>query len=178
MSNFSFVEDDILRGNIYTAFEHLMELVYLSDLPTYTSSLRSSFRKTAIVYTASIIEALLVWFLKSMVSEENLTRETKSFKISRELYKINNQDRIVLGSHVVNIEPVKLGKINLGDINTLCRDHSVINEQIYKDVDKVRILRNRLHIGTLAAIDSEYSIKDLEFVFSVAREIKKIKSTK
>jgi len=156
------------------AFDHLTELVYLSESSNYNPILKSSFRKTTIIYTASIIEAMLLWFLKNKISETELKRETKIFKISKEIYKINDKEKIVLGEDVVKTEQVKFSKLNLVDINTLCKENSIITDSIYKDVDRVRELRNKLHIGTLTAIETDYSKDDLEFVFSVAKEVKNL----
>jgi hypothetical protein len=171
-SNFIFIDDLVLRENLDVTFAHLLDLVSLADSPEYNSVSRSSFRKTVIIYTASIIEALLLWLLRENVSADKLIREIIKFKISKEIYKINNTERIVLGSDVVSSEQIKLSKLNLADINSLCREHGIINDRIYKDVDRTRVLRNRLHIGTMSAVESQYSVKDLEFIFSIAKEIK------
>lgn len=171
-SNFPFVTDNILRENMDITFDHLTELVYLSESPNYNSILKSSFRKTTIIYTASIIEAMLFWFLKNKISESELKRETKIFKISKEIYKINNKEKIVLGEDLIKTEQIKFSKLNLVDINTLCKDNRIITDSMFKNIDKVRELRNKLHIGTLTVIETDYSKDDLEFVFSVAKEVK------
>ena len=173
-SNFSFVTDDILRQNLDIAFDHLTELVYLSELPEYNDILKSSFRKTTIIYTASIIEAMLLWFLKNKVAEAELKRESKIFKVTKEIYKINDVNRIVLGEYMIKIDSIKFSKLNLVDINTFCRDYRIINELLYNNIDKVRELRNKLHIGTLTIVETDYSKRDLEFVFSVAKEVKSL----
>ncbi|KKU80680.1 MAG: hypothetical protein UY07_C0036G0007 [Parcubacteria group bacterium GW2011_GWA1_47_8] len=173
-SNFPFITDDVLRENLDIAFDHLTELILLSESPKYNPVLKSSFRKTTIIYTASIIEAILLWFLKKKVKEVDLKRETKRFKIEKEIYQISDAEKIVLGKDVTTVEQIKFSKLNLADINTLCKENGIITDSIFKKVNKVRELRNKLHIGTLTVIEKDYSKKDLEFVFSVAREIKKL----
>lgn len=176
-SNFPFIDDEIMRENLDIAFDHLTELTYLCETPRYNSVLKSSFRKTTIIYTASIIEALLLWFLKRRIKEADLKRETKIFKISKDIYKINNEERIVLGKDVIKTEQFKFSKLNLVDINSICKNNGIITDKMFKDVDKVRALRNRLHIGTLVVVEKDYTKIDLEFVFSVAKEVKKFVST-
>lgn len=63
-SNFSFVTDEVLRVNLDVTFRHLIELLSLSESDKYSETLKSSFRKMVIIYTASIVEALLLWILK------------------------------------------------------------------------------------------------------------------
>ena len=75
MSNFAFVTDKILRENLDVAFEHVTDLLSLSESNSYSSLAKSSFRKTIIIYTASIIEALLLYFLKKKFTEKDLEIE-------------------------------------------------------------------------------------------------------
>jgi len=171
-TNFPFITDGVLRRNMDAAFVHLTELAFLSGLAKYGDASKSSFRKTAIVYTASIIEAMLLWYLKSKFPEASLKRESKIFKITKDIYNINELEKIVLGKYVQKTENVRFSKLNLADINNYCREKGIINHTLYKDVEVVRKLRNRLHIGTLSVIETDYSKADLEFVFSIAKRVK------
>src|SRR3989338_944395 len=173
-SNFPFVEDDILRKNLDIAFDHIIELTSLSESPAYSDILKSSFRKTTIIYTASIVEALLLLLLKKQKTEEQLARRNEVFEVTKEIYDVNESERIALGKTVHRVEKFRFDKVNLDQINLLCRDHSLITKDIYQDVDRIRKLRNRLHIGTLTNIEEDYTKQDLEFVFSVARVIKNL----
>ena len=75
---------------------------------------------------------------------------------------------------MVKIEKCRFEKLNLDQVNSLCKKHNLITKNIFDDIDRVRILRNRLHISTLKVIEKDYSKMDLEFVFSVAREVKNL----
>ncbi|MBI4136213.1 MAG: hypothetical protein HY481_01515 [Candidatus Vogelbacteria bacterium] len=174
VSNFSFIHDGILRENLDITFDHLLELLSLSESPDYTDTLKSSFRKTVIIYTASIIEALLLWVLKENKTEDELSKKQTVFRISKVIYKINETEQIVLGKNKIKIEKSRFEKLNLDQINSLCKDHGLISKDVFGDIDKVRTLRNRLHISTLKVIEKDYSKTDLEFVFSVASEIKNL----
>ena len=171
-SHFSFVQDSILRENLDITFDHLLELLSLSELPTYSETLRSSFRKTVIIYTASIIEAILLWLLEETKSEKELSKKQVVFRPTKIIYEISNTERIVLGKDEEKIEICKFDKLNLDQINKLCKEHKIISEDFFGKIDKVRVLRNRLHISTLNRVEKDYSKTDLEFVFSVARDIK------
>ncbi|MCX6717740.1 MAG: hypothetical protein NTU76_03650 [Candidatus Taylorbacteria bacterium] len=173
-SNFSFVTDPIIKENLDTTFDHLLELLSLSESPVYPLNLRSGFRKTIIIYTASIIEALLFWMLRERKTEEEIAEDEIEFKIIKIIYEINDDERIVLGKDCKKKNRYKFEKLNLNQINDLCQKNNLISKDIFNKVDKVRILRNRLHISTLKTVENEYSKTDLEFVFSVAREVKDV----
>ena len=176
-SNFSFVPDDILRENLDIMFDHIIVLLSLSESQEYSEILKSSFRKRIIIYTASIIEALLLWSLKKNKTEEELSRKQLVFKPHKIIYEISATERIVLGKDEEKIEKCKFEKLNLDQINHLCKEHSIIASDFFDKVDIVRVLRNRLHISTLNMIEKDYSKTDLEFVFSVAREVKNLASS-
>ena len=171
-SNFAFIADAVLRSNLDRTFDHIVELVSLSESPKYDELLKSSFRKTTIIFTASIVEALLLFILKKQKTEKECAQLRTSFKVLKELYRIDERKRIVLGEDRHEREKFSFNKLNLDQINKLCRDHKIIADTLYKNIDNVRILRNRQHLGGLDQVDQDYTAKDLEFVFSVAREIK------
>ena len=52
-------------------------------------------------------------------------------------------------------------------------ENGIIEKSLYGKVDKVRSLRNDQHFGTHSTI-KDYSKADLEFVFSVAKEVKNL----
>lgn len=172
--NFLFVGDDILRENLEITFTHLLKLLSLSEYPDYSDILRSSFRKTVIIYTASIIEALLMSMLKKNKTEDELSQAHPVFKVDKLIYEINSVERIVLGRNEVKTDKCRFDKLNLDQLNDLCKKHDIISKAVFDRVDKVRILRNRLHISTLKVVEKDYSKQDLEFVFSVAREVKNL----
>jgi len=62
-SNFIFVKNEILRQNLDEAFNHIITLLPFTESTNYKEPAKSAFRKTIIIYTASIIEALLFYFL-------------------------------------------------------------------------------------------------------------------
>lgn len=94
MSDFPFVDNDALRANLDNTIQHIAELVAIAD--SYDRILSSSFRKTVIISTASIIEALLQWKLKKKIKAEKieLSKEWKCYDV-RVLHKINTSEEVV-----------------------------------------------------------------------------------
>lgn len=174
MSNFPFVSDTILRSNLDLAFDHVVDLLVLSLSERYKTKplLVSSMRKTIIIHTASIIEALLLWKLKQhcKTNKIQLVNEWKYYDI-KVLHKLDDLKEIIAGSR--KKEEKTVDKLDFMRIIAYCYDNKLfINEKFREELDKVRELRNRLHIGSLSTLEKEYSEKDLEFCFSVAKKVK------
>jgi len=176
MSNFPFISDSILRINLDLSFEHIIDLLSLSESETYKDEevLVSSLRKTIIIHTASIIEALLLWRLKKecKVKKIELVDEWKYFDI-RVIHTLNSSEEVVAGKRKKKVK--EMNKLDFVRITDLCHHHKIIENDILRDdIDKIRLFRNRLHIGGLAEIEKKYSKKDLEFSFGVARKVKSL----
>lgn len=166
-SRFGFIEDGITRVHLDRAFQLIIELVTLSEAKEYTDELKSSFRKTAIIYTASIIEALLLSILKGAKTEAECDESKET--VEQTLYKISDKEQI----SIVKNKRIKVSflKLSLDQINKLCKKFKLISNELSAKVDVVRDLRNRQHLGSLSEIEATYTKKDLEFVFSVAKEV-------
>ena len=173
VSNFIFIKNDILRQNLDQVFDHILEIITIVGSSKYTNFEKSSFRKTVVIYTSSIIEALLLYMLQENKTEEECAKSKSEFKIIKEIYIIDENKKIVLGEDYFKKESFNFKKINLSQINDLCKEHKFVDLNLYKDISKVRDLRNKQHLGSLVAIDS-YSKNDLAFVFNVAKNVKKL----
>ncbi len=176
MSQFDFVDNVTLRNNINIAFDHIVDLLTLSESDQYkkTPILVSSLRKTIIIHTASIIESLLLWKLKKKVtsSEVILSDEWKYFDINI-LYKTENEE-IIAGKR--RNERKNVERLDFVRIIDYCIKHKIIKENLSDDLHEVRKLRNRLHIGGLVRAEKKYTHEDLNFVFDVAKKIKNVTS--
>ena len=176
-SNFPFINDSILRKNLDIVFDHIIELISVSESNKYEDAIISSFRKTIIIYTATIIEALLLWKLKEKVKENIIElKEDWKYKDVRKIHTLekNPLEEIVWCKRIKEAEKKKLSKLNLVETNRLCKKYKIITENDFKNVEKVRALRNRLHIGGLKKLEKGYTKNDLEFVFGVAKRTKEL----
>lgn len=170
-SKFRFVRDTVLREGIERVFDHIVDLLALSESSNYSDLAKSSFRKTVIIHTASVIEALLLHLVRTACEKDDLVREQWILKDRKILHEIDSMNRIVAGKERKVIENVDPDTMNLGQINIFLRDKNVISETLSQKIDRVRVLRNEQHLGTNKQL-KEYSRTDLEFVFSVAKKVK------
>ncbi len=178
MSSFSFVSDKILQSNLDMSFAHIVDLLALSESDQYKGKnlLVSSLRKTIIIHTASIIEALLLWKFKQVCKTDKveLDNEWRYFNI-KIIYPINNSEEVIAGLR--KKEQKDLDRLDFVRITDLCQKYKIIkSKELREDIDKVRELRNRMHIGGLSELEKEYNRSDLEFCFNVAKKIKNLSS--
>ena len=170
-SQFPFVRNDVLRKNLDQAFQHVVILLGLSESEQYNREIQSVFRETVIIYTASIIEALLFYLIKSVLSETDFSVWQWELKKKNTLYVVDEKCEIVAGTYQQIEKKTSTEKMNLGQINTLLKEKNVINKTLFNKIDYVRVLRNKQHLGTQKIVKS-YSRRDLDDVFEVARLVK------
>lgn len=178
MSNFPFVEDQILQTNLDNASDHIVKLISLTLSKEYKGQevLISSLRKTIIIHTAAIVEALLLWKLKHFYRTLNieLPNEWKYYEI-KVLHEISKSEEIIAGKRKKEIK--EFNKIDFFRIIDLCCCNKIIkSSKLKKELDTVREFRNRLHIGGLKEIEKKYSVGNLEFCFKVQERVKKLVS--
>lgn len=176
MSNFSFVDDLVLQKNLDTVFFHIVDLLTLTKSDLYqiekTQTLVSSLRKTIIIHTASIIEALLSWKLKTDLNSNKLSPHYDyTYSNWKLIHKLENETEIMSVIRKKSIK--KLEDLDFNRTIDYCYKYQILeDETLLKDLHKVRKLRNRLHIGGLSEVEKEYSEADLEFCFKVTKKIK------
>ena len=179
MSNFPFISNSVLRVNLDRAFDHILDLLTLLESDLYKEKdkkiLASSLRKTIVIHTASIIEALLLWKLKKKVKDDmvELSDEWKYIDI-KIIHRLNELEYIIVGKR--KKETRQFNQLDFVRIIDLCKKHKIINNNLAKDSHHVRKLRNRLHISGLTAMEKDYTKSDLNFVFNVAKSAKEIVS--
>lgn len=177
MNNFDFVSSATLRSNINQTYELILELVFITESEDYLDrkSLVSSLRKTAVIHTASVIEALLLWkFKKTYRAETTTIEEEWIYKDIHTIHKLNDSDEELIWCKRKNIEK-KVERLDFLHLIRLCEKHAILeNKQLIKNINKVREMRNKLHIGNLLEIDNKYEPADLEFCFSVLEKVRKL----
>ncbi len=172
-SNFPFVRNSVLRENLDRVFNLILELITLVESGGHDPLTKSGLRKTIVIYTASIIEALLLFCLEEKKPQGGYVRTQKEFKISKRLYQTDAGEEIVVGHDVEQSVSIKLDKMNLDQATKLSFEHKIISKALAKRINEVRDMRNRQHLTGMDAVDKDYTERDLAFVFEVAKEVKK-----
>ncbi|NCO24987.1 hypothetical protein GW901_00470 [Candidatus Parcubacteria bacterium] len=132
---------------------------------------RSGYYKAAIMLAASVVEALAF----KILSESNLKMplgdwQCKNSSFLPEFCQSKNGYKL---SVCERIQPVfKLERnTDFKKVNEICLELKIFSKRFFKKIEKVRILRNKIHIQGLGNIDRSYTKKELEFVSSVMNEL-------
>lgn len=171
-SNFPFVSDTILRKNMDVAFDHIVGLIYILDSED-SSVAKSSYRKTIIIHTASIIEALLFHLLDRKHTDEDVAKFYRRWELKnmREICVSQEGMKIVWGEYVQIDSNTSKDKLNLSQIQGFLTTKEVLDSELNKNVDYIRNLRNKQHLSTQKEIKT-YTNSDLNKAFDVAKKVK------
>lgn len=175
MSHFLFIKENSLRTNLDITLDHISHLLGLAESKLYQHKtlLVSSLRKTIIIHTASIIEALLLWELKQQVSAKKIELSDEwKYQDIKIIHKFNQSEQIVAGKRKKELKA--LDQLDFVRIIDLCYKHKVVEKRIFENLNKVRKLRNKLHLGNLRGVEKLYTPSDLKFVFQIAKKTKEI----
>lgn len=172
-SNFPFVNNDVLRTNLDEAFDHILTLLPFTEAKTYNATAKSAFRKTIIIYTASIVEALLFHVLDTCFTEDDIAEHYSSWQLKnkKDLHEVADGHKIVSGDYKKIPGDGRKEKLNLGQINSFLKEKGILSEDLFGEIGKIQRLRNEQHINTQTKV-KVYTRRDLETAFSVAREVK------
>lgn len=172
-SHFPFVKNTILRKNLDEAFDYIVTLLPFTESSTYNNPAKSAFRKTIIIYTASIVEALLFHLLDGKLSCDEIADYYSRWELRDRvnLYSIDETHIIVAGHYRRALGESKKEKLNLAQINTILKEKKITSKILFDKVDVLKTLRNEQHIGTHTEVKT-YSKADLEKAFSVASTVK------
>ncbi|MCK5466202.1 hypothetical protein KAI56_01740 [Candidatus Parcubacteria bacterium] len=173
--NFDFIKNDILKENIainmqYVFFLYSLEREY--ELPGATTY---SVFKTIILYTASIVESLLNYKLKELIKEGKIesskimTVEDKYIHIA-DLHIVSPKERICGVKKIKKYKQLTDGT-TFKDLNKVAKNCDLFNERLFKKSEKLREMRNKIHLVALTEIDNKYSQSDIDNVFEIAKDI-------
>lgn len=172
-SNFPFVRNKTLRTNLDEAFDHVVTLLPFTESSTYNPTAKSAFRKTIIIHTAAIVEALLFHVLDKKLSKSDVAECFSAWKLQnkKELYAVSVEHKIVAGDYKKVRGDGRKEKLNLGQIINILKDKKILSKDLHKKIEKLKDLRNEQHIGAQTKV-KEYTKKDMETAFDVARRVK------
>jgi CRISPR/Cas system Type II protein with McrA/HNH and RuvC-like nuclease domain len=166
---FGFVNKKYLREHLASALICAVELTTLAK--SYPEPTRSVFYKTSIVYLASIIEASLHYGVQKLgythYKSEWLYKEIKVLD-----KKEDAPDEEVIGGKRIKKDIPLVGYVDFAVLNRFCRDKAKFYaEEIYKKVDRVRKLRNEIHLMGISEVNKKYSKSDVDKVAEMTNDI-------
>ena len=175
MTSFGFVTDLVLAENLHRANELILELVIQTNLSSNQDReiLLSSLRKAIIIQIASVVEALLFYQLK--INCQELEFELKDAWDYFEAHKIHNSPHSTEEIVWCKRRPVKKTLLNLDFFHLIqiSADKKIVTDKkLLTDLEKLRKLRNKMHLGGLTTVETIYQPADQEFGFEVLEKVK------
>lgn len=170
---FPFIQNKILRQNLDVTFRHILTLIPITKTHSNNSEAQSAFRKTIIIHTASIVEALLYSLMDNKFTDEDIANHYAKWELknTKELYEIDSGAKIVAGKYKLIPSKTNKTKMNLGQIVQFLKYHKVLSQGICKQIDQLRKMRNDQHIGAHRMV-KQYTNSDIEKAFAIAKQVK------
>lgn len=173
---FSFIEDETLRQNVAISFQYIIFLIALIDeLKVKKSTVSSSIYKDMIVQTGTIVESCIHHCLKKYIEAEKVKSsdvmptdwETKDHK---ELYKISEEERICGAVRYKKTEHLTDQTQSI-TVNRAAQKAGILSETLFEKAEKLRKLRNKIHLSGLQTVDGSYEKTDSQEAFDIATAV-------
>ena len=167
---FDFIQSPILKQNINRTLTHILDLLVVLNGEEVSQVAKSSYRKTIIIHTASIVEAMLFDFMEQNLMDQDYVEREKKYRNIKIIHTISVDKRIVAGTEQIIKKKLQKDKLNLAQIVKLLRGKDLIDSDVRKKVDTLRLLRNDQHLSTQGSC-KEYSDKELDKALSTMFEV-------
>lgn len=170
---FSYISNRTLRKHMGDALRGASELAIIST--KYPQPLKSILLKTSIIYVGSIIEAAL-HFCVIELGFKSYSKGEWSYKDCKVIHEIKDMagqphTQVIAGKRLKKEESID-GFIDFALLNAFCRDKAKIYDQsLYEEIDKVRKLRNKIHLMKLSHLDRKYTNAQLNYVAGIANKV-------
>lgn len=173
---FSFIDDATLRLNVAISFQYIIFLIaILDELEAENTTVSSSIHKDMIVQTATIVESCTHHCLKRYIEIEKVKStdvmptdwETKDHK---EIYKISEDERICGAVRYKKTEHLT-DRTQSIVVNRAAKKAGILSETLFAKAEKLRELRNKIHLAGLQTVDGSYEKSDSQSAFDIATAV-------
>jgi hypothetical protein len=168
----SLIRPKRLRKNIVLTMRQVIVFAVLSERSMKEAKI--AYYKSMILLAASMVEALAHLLLKqALKGKQDLPFGDWEYKEAHLIKQINSNHEIVWCKRKRGPQRLSNGT-PFKSVNKFCLELRVIPENLHTDCEKVRNLRNKIHLMGLSSIDRNYKKADAEFVLSVALDLIKL----
>jgi hypothetical protein len=173
---FAFIDDSVLRENIAINMQYIIFLSSLSEKYVLPGATIYSVYKTIIIFTASIIEAMLSYKLNLMIEQGLVSREKlfgfeESYSLEPKFIPISDTEMICGIKKTKKLKIKKRGHIDFFELNRMAKKANLLDGDLFKHSEEIREARNRIHSYSLVEVDDRYEKADIDELFSKARLI-------
>lgn len=169
IQRFNFIKDNTIKSKLIDSFKYLVFLTILEEEYDVATTAGRLIYKDIIVHSASILECLIHYKIKSMVDSfeinfEDLGLVEEKLSNKKVLYVIDSE------TNLVSMQ-VKKTKRDLDfdedfhSLNSCAKNIKIFNEDNFNRADKIRKLRNKIHVFSLGSSSINFSKELVEEVF-------------
>ena len=166
--DFSFIRESVLRENVSHVFHDILSLGLVLSGDNVSSQVVNCLKKTVVIYTASIIEALVLWKIRQEIEEERVILKNEWKYYDPKLIHTTDEYEIIWAKR--KEEERSTEKIDFNVMVRICRNEKLFRKKLLDDLDMVRKLRNEIHIHGLEGVAKNYQQKKVDFVQRVLVE--------
>jgi len=172
---FGFIEDETLKENIAIYVQYISFLVSLDeeyDLGIITYSIF----KDIVVHTAHVVESLVNYKLKKLIAngaiqEDGLAGYDERFQEKKEIHKCDQEGITYVAGKLIKT-PIQIKDdttfLFLTGAGKKC---GLLTKELYDDCEKIRGMRNKIHLSGLKKVDDQYSKTDISNLFKMTEKI-------
>ena len=175
-SDFVFIEDTTLRENVKNVCTDILSLTAM--VLQADQGVQDCLRKTIIIYTASAVEALLLWKIKERFGAEKIAlKDEPKHHILHTLHtdytreQKDGDEGFQIALTKITKEKKDADKLDFNTMIITAKNEELLPEGLLDGIDKVRKMRNKIHIGGLKSVIKTYPQEDVDFTLEVLEAV-------
>lgn len=133
---------------------------------------RSGYYKAAIILAAAIVEAISYKVLEQNNAVEMPYEDWQCVRTSLlpQQYKSDKGERLGICERI-RPKFILNRFTDFKKVNEVCFELGIFSNKLFNKIEKIRKLRNKIHIQGLDNLDRSYTKSELEFISSVMNEL-------
>jgi hypothetical protein len=170
---FSFIQNETLRLNVVISFQYIVFLIALiDDLELEETTVSSSIYKNMIVQTGTIVESCIHYCLKKCIESgeiksSDVMSEDWGIKEIKKIYNISDDEYVFGAVRYKKIEHLTDQTQSMA-VNRAAKRAGILSEDIFEKTEKLRKLRNKIHLAGLQVVDGSYDKSSSQEAFDIA----------
>lgn len=171
---FGFVQGDVLKENAALTLQYSSFLLSIEAAFELPGPIRYSLFKNAIIGFASIVEALLVDKLCSLMKagkvELNLLGEVAEYEEIAKIYRTSKKNIIAVDKKMISKQIGSETKFQ--EISRAAKRCGLLDDALFKEVEDLRKKRNKIHLAALNEVDDKYDRSDVEKASNILKKVR------
>lgn len=157
---------------------YIIFLLSLAGNDSLPELIKCQLHKNIIIHSTSILEAIILWKLLNLIETHKITIE--QIQPEQKEYAFIQIKSILTteGKEVVacfkEVKPLKLeNDTQFLAVNKAALRCGLFTRELFNEAERLRKLRNKIHLTALEAVDDQYTQSEVEAVFQGVNKITK-----